>query len=118
MTRILTTHVGSLPRSDQLTKLMYAHQEASADEAQLAAAVRQAVRDVVARQRELGIDVISDGEMGKAGFVNYVADRLAGFGGEAVPWSIRDLAEAPELLAQQYGGEAGAHIMPANCEGR
>ena len=55
--------------------------------------------------------------MGKPGFVNYVSDRLNGFGGQAAPWTIDDLADAPELFISQYGGEAGAHIMPANCEG-
>jgi len=117
VTRIRTTHVGSLPRPEELTKLMYAHQEGKAVDGELEEAVARAVRDVVAMQRRVGIDVVSDGEMGKAGFVNYVNERLTGFGGSAPPWSIADLAEAPELIVEQYGGEAGAHIMPQNCQG-
>lgn len=116
MSRIRTTHVGSLPRPERLTKLMYAHQEGAARNDDLDAAVADAVHDAVAMQRRAGIDVVSDGEMGKAGFVNYVNERLTGFGGQAAPWTIADLADTPELLVAQYGGDAGAHIMPANCE--
>ncbi len=114
---VRTTHVGSLPRPETLTRLMYLHQEGGGDVAGLEAAVTDAVHDVVAMQHGGGIDIVSDGEMGKPGFVNYVRERLAGFGGQAPPWSIDDLAAAPELAIAQYGGEAGAHIMPANCEG-
>jgi 5-methyltetrahydropteroyltriglutamate--homocysteine methyltransferase len=117
MSRILTTHVGSLPRPEALTRLMYAHQEGAPPSGDLQTAVTGAVRDVVAMQLRAGIDIVSDGEMSKPGFVNYVTERLTGFGGQAAPWSIADLAEAPELIAEQYGGDAGAHIMPANCEG-
>jgi 5-methyltetrahydropteroyltriglutamate--homocysteine methyltransferase len=117
MTRVPTTHVGSLPRPEHLTKLMYAHQEGAQSDGELDAAVADAVKDVVAMQLRAGVDIVSDGEMGKAGFVNYVNERLTGFGGQAAPWSIADLADAPELIVEQYGGEAGAHIMPANCQG-
>ncbi len=117
MTDILTTHVGSLPRPDDLTQLMYVHQEGAGSNDELDAAVADAVREAVAMQLRAGVDVVSDGEMGKAGFVNYVNERLTGFGGQAAPWVISDLTDAPELLMQQYGGEAGAHIMPANCQG-
>jgi 5-methyltetrahydropteroyltriglutamate--homocysteine methyltransferase len=117
VTHIRTTHVGSLPRPEALTKLMYAHQEGAQSDGALEDAVAEAVRDVVAAQLRTGIDVVSDGEMGKAGFVNYVNERLTGFGGEAAPWSIIDLADAPELAVEQYGGDAGAHILPANCVG-
>jgi 5-methyltetrahydropteroyltriglutamate--homocysteine methyltransferase len=112
---IRTTHVGSLPRPEALTKLMYAHQEGQ--DVDLGGAVADAVREVVEMQVRAGVDVVSDGEMGKPGFVNYVSERLSGFGGQAAPWTIDDLADAPELIISQYGGEAGAHIMPANCEG-
>src|SRR5689334_18380043 len=114
---VRTTHVGSLPRPDALTRLMYLHQEGTGDAGELEAAITDAVHDVVAMQHGAGIDVVSDGEMGKPGFVNYVGERLEGFGGQAGAWSIDDLEAAPELAIAQYGGEAGAHIMPANCEG-
>lgn len=117
MTTVRTTHVGSLPRPETLTRLMYAHQEGKDDPAELETAITDAVHEVVATQHGAGIDIVSDGEMGKPGFVNYVRERLSGFGGQAPPWSIDDLEAAPELALEQYGGEAGAHIMPANCEG-
>jgi 5-methyltetrahydropteroyltriglutamate--homocysteine methyltransferase len=117
MTTVRTTHVGSLPRPESLVRLMYAHQEGDGDPAELEAAVTDAVHDVVAMQHGAGIDIVSDGEMGKPGFVNYVRERLSGFGGQAPPWSIDDLQAAPELAVAQYAGEAGAHIMPPNCEG-
>ena len=117
MSRILTTPVGSLPRPQRLMHLMYAHQEGGQSSADLDAAVADAVREAVSMQLRAGVDIVSDGEIGEAGFVNYANERLTGFGGEAAPWSIADLVEAPELIVEQYGGDAGAHIMPANCEG-
>jgi 5-methyltetrahydropteroyltriglutamate--homocysteine methyltransferase len=117
MSHVRTTHVGSLPRTAELTRLMYRHQEGVSSGTDLDDAITAAVREVVAMQTRAGIDVVSDGEMGKPGFVNYVTERLTGFGGQAEPWTIEDLDAAPELLVSQYGGEAGAHIMPANCQG-
>lgn len=117
MDRIQTTHVGSLPRSEKLTRLMYRHQEGHHSDTDLTNAVTEAVHEVVAMQTRAGIDIVSDGEMGKPGFVNYIGERLTGFGGQADPWTIDDLEMAPELLASQYGGEAGAHIKPPYCQG-
>ena len=82
--RILTTHVGSLPRPPDLLDTV---QQGGADEARL----RDAVKDIVRKQIELGIDVIDDGEFGKPSFVSYVNDRLGGFEFEQkpreAPWS-------------------------------
>lgn len=74
--RILTTHVGSLPRPDALSAMM-----ADGDTATPAfeAAVREAVAAVVRRQIEVGIDIVDDGEQSKPGFVAYVLDRVSGF---------------------------------------
>jgi len=78
--RIYTTHVGSLARPPALLDLMKAAaQGQDVDPAQLAEAERQAVTDVVARQRAAGLDVITDGEQTKPGFYAYVRDRLSGF---------------------------------------
>lgn len=77
--RTLTTHVGSLPRPPQLFEMMKAKTEGRAiDPDTHAAAVRSAVGEVVRKQAEIGVDVISDGEMGKVGFIPYVNDRLTG----------------------------------------
>lgn len=77
--RILTTHVGSLPRPEALAALLRArHQGQPIDDASFAAATRQAVRDCVAQQVACGIDIVSDGEMGKISYAYYVQDRLNG----------------------------------------
>lgn len=78
--RILTTHVGSLPRPPRLFEMMKAKMEGKPiDAAAHAIEVRNAVNDIVRKQAQIGLDVISDGEMGKVGFIPYVNDRLAGF---------------------------------------
>lgn len=78
--RILTTHVGSLPRPESIRTLLRARLSGeTVDEAQLSARVSEAVAEVVRRQAEVGIDVISDGEMGKTSFLAYADERLAGF---------------------------------------
>ena len=66
MDRILTTHVGSLPRSQAVTDVLFARERAEVSDAEAAAAViSKAVEDVVRRQVSVGIDVVSDGEMSK-----------------------------------------------------
>jgi 5-methyltetrahydropteroyltriglutamate--homocysteine methyltransferase len=78
--RMLTTHVGSLPRPAKLVEAARAKMEnRPVDEAGFASLVAQAVGDVVRRQAEIGIDIVADGEMGKAGFIPYVNERLQGF---------------------------------------
>jgi 5-methyltetrahydropteroyltriglutamate--homocysteine methyltransferase len=78
--RILTTHVGSLVRPESIRSLLRARAAGDAvDEAELAARVEEAVRDVVRRQAEIGIDVVSDGEMSKTSFLAYTDERLTGF---------------------------------------
>jgi 5-methyltetrahydropteroyltriglutamate--homocysteine methyltransferase len=74
--RIVTTHTGSLPRPDSLTALMVTRR--AEDAAEIAREVRQAVNDVVARQLDLGVDVVSDGEQSKKSFQLYAVERLAG----------------------------------------
>jgi 5-methyltetrahydropteroyltriglutamate--homocysteine methyltransferase len=77
--RIVTTHVGSLPRSNDLSKLLFArmtHQPYDAE--RLFRENRKAVREIVSKQIELGIDIVSDGEQSKTSFQYYVTDRLSG----------------------------------------
>src|SRR6266536_4704065 len=81
--RILTTHTGSLPRPPDLLEQLRARETGEPVDAQaFAQRVRSAVAEVVRQQVEAGIDVVSDGEMGKPSFATYVTHRLAGFGGE------------------------------------
>ncbi len=97
--RILTTHVGSLPRPRAVAELLVRRDQGQPyDRAELDRAVRQAVADVVARQVATGIDVVSDGETSKIGYATYIKDRLTGFGGENfTPKPNRDVAEYPEF---------------------
>ena len=97
--RILTTHVGSLPRPKAVADLLVKKdQDQPYDHAELDRGVRQAVADIVARQVATGIDVVSDGETSKIGYATYIKDRLTGFGGENfVPKAQRDLADYPEF---------------------
>src|SRR5436190_9594745 len=76
---ILTTHVGSLPRPDDLRALILQKQQGQpVDETAFAARVKTAVTETVRRQAEAGIDIAADGEMGRIGFIPYVNERLAG----------------------------------------
>jgi 5-methyltetrahydropteroyltriglutamate--homocysteine methyltransferase len=98
--RILTTHVGSLPRPPALADMLVRQERGEAvDAAALRDAARAAVADVVARQIEAGIDIINDGEQPRVGFQTYVPTRMSGFGGESRRPPPRDLAEFPEVLA-------------------
>jgi len=92
--RILTTHVGSLPRPDGLLALLRARANAeSVDPASLHSAIRAAVMDTVARQVAIGIDIISDGEMSKPSYATYVGERLTGFAGEFHGHAAQDLLD-------------------------
>src|SRR5436190_1714722 len=78
--RILTTHVGSLPRGPAVLELLYKKENGEPyDAAAFDAAVAAAVDDVVAKQVAVGIDIVSDGETSKVGYATYIKDRLSGF---------------------------------------
>jgi 5-methyltetrahydropteroyltriglutamate--homocysteine methyltransferase len=82
--RILTTHVGSLPRSAELSDLLIRDEAGEAiDKALLARKGEEAVRHVVAKQAAAGVDVMNDGEQPRVGFQTYVVQRMKGFGGES-----------------------------------
>jgi 5-methyltetrahydropteroyltriglutamate--homocysteine methyltransferase len=99
--RILTSHVGSLPRSEHVLKLLEAREDKLAyDAAEFDRATRQAVSDIVKRQVDTGIDVVSDGETSKISYATYVHDRLAGFSEEGIPGPPKphlDVAAFPEF---------------------
>jgi 5-methyltetrahydropteroyltriglutamate--homocysteine methyltransferase len=98
--RILTTHTGSLPRPKPLAEmLVHKDQGGTYDIEALAAAVRGAVRDVVRRQVETGIDIVDDGEMSKPGYSTYIADRLTGFDGHAPRKPPLDTVGYPDFNA-------------------
>lgn len=100
--RILTTHVGSLPRNATLTDLLIREESGEAiDRAELARQAEAAVRHVVRRQSACGVDVVNDGEQPRVGFQTYVAQRMQGFGGESNRPLPRDYVDFPSLLAQR-----------------
>ena len=102
--RILTTHTGSLPRSPDLQELLREREEgAGFDRNLFDAGVRDAVGAVVAKQQNTGLDVVNDGEQGRAQYATYVKERLAGFEGERIVRShLRlDDADFPEFAAAQ-----------------
>ena len=117
--RILTTHVGSLPRPDDLVRAM-AGLEPHVVTLGIEERVRSVVADLVARQVETGIDVVSDGEASKSDFVGYVVDRLSGFGGTSNPMlppvSESQLARFPQWAARQATGAHRQMTKPA-CNG-
>ena len=97
--RILTTHVGSLPRSEALSELLIDREEGKpVDERQLADEMDRAVRQVIAKQAEAGIDVGNDGEQQRVGFQTYVPRRMSGFAGESKRRRGRDFEEFPALV--------------------
>jgi 5-methyltetrahydropteroyltriglutamate--homocysteine methyltransferase len=96
--RILTTHVGSLPRPDDMLGVLTAKMKSQpVDEQAFEARLPSAVADIVRQQAEHGLDVIDDGEVGKPGFILYAEERLSGFEQREVPDS--KLARASHYLA-------------------
>ena len=97
--RILTTHVGSLPRSKDVTDVVFAREQSEAiDEAHFARVVAHAVRDVVAKQVTAGVDLVSDGEQSKISYATYIKDRLTGFEGDSPRNPPADLEDFPNYL--------------------
>ncbi len=98
--RILTTHVGSLPRNEKLSDLLL-RQEAGEtfDPAEMASEMDKAVGHVVARQAAAGIDIGNDGEQQRVGFQTYVPQRMAGFAGVSKRRRGKEFEEFPELVA-------------------
>jgi len=119
--RILTTHVGSLPRPDDLFELMLARMDGKpVDEKTYAERVRKAVKDTVHEQVAAGIDVVNDGEMGKPSFITYAASRLEGLekreGNRPSPFAnTRETRDFPEYyqsaLAEQVTARRRRALM-------
>jgi 5-methyltetrahydropteroyltriglutamate--homocysteine methyltransferase len=122
---IQTTHVGSLPRPhDLLDALKRRHRGESVDDNGYQALLARSVTDVVRRQVECGIDVVTDGEFSKPGFFTYIQQRLEGF--EPRPDSRRrafrlEVEAFPEYYAEYFGramlGAAAVPIVPVVCTG-
>src|ERR671934_1984732 len=107
--RILTTHVGSLPRPADLLDIVQAKEEGKPVDAKAhAARLRAAVAEIVRKQTDLGIDIIDDGEFGKPSFVSYVNERLGGFELDSkaprqIPWAgSREAKSFPEFYGEGH----------------
>jgi len=116
--RFLTTHTGSLPRPDDLIQIMHAKEgDVPVDRTALAARVRAAVAEVVKKQTEAGIDLVSDGEMSKPSYATYIKDRLAGFGGTGNTFVYQDLAQFPRLEKRVFGDPGRSRRRTPACNG-
>jgi 5-methyltetrahydropteroyltriglutamate--homocysteine methyltransferase len=99
--RILTTHVGSLPRNEVLTDLLIRREAGEAiPAATMVAEMDRAVRDIVEAQVAAGIDIGNDGEQQRVGFQTYIPARMSGFAGASKRKVGKDFREVPELIDQ------------------
>jgi 5-methyltetrahydropteroyltriglutamate--homocysteine methyltransferase len=115
--RILATHAGSLPRPDDLAEMIWAGIDGqSVDEDALARRIDSAVVEIVAKQRAVGVDIVSDGELSKSGFSTYVNDRFSGFEGRS-EFQADDVADFPNLAMRLFATPAMAHLVFSNCVG-
>lgn len=118
MPHIATTHVGSMPRGENLTPLLIARDRGEAyDAAEFDAKVSAAVKEAVRHQVECGVDIVSDGEIGKIGYSTYMIERLSGFGGHVDRKSALDLAEHPALVKKLSAMMGSQDFVRASCVG-
>ena len=114
--RFLTTHTGSLPRPDDLIRMMYAKEEGvPVDPQSLAARVRAAVAEIVRKQADAGVDLINDGELSKPSYATYIKDRLNGFGGTGNTFVYQDLADFPRLEKRVFGDPGRSRRKTPAC---
>ena len=107
--RILTTHVGSLPRSDALLKMLLTMEGGGTVEREaFRAQVAGDMVDILRHQADSGIDIAGDGELPRIGFSFYVKDRMSGFGGESQRGTVTDFAKFPGYAALKMAALRGA----------
>ena len=118
MGRIQTTHVGSLPRSKQITDLVFAREAGvPIEEAGFNLIVGAAVTDIVAQQKAAGVDLPSDGEMSKISYATYIKDRLTGFAGDSARKPPKDLELVPGFLQRQSKSGGTPSYKRPKCVG-
>ena len=114
--RILVTLVGSLPRSQAVTEVLFARDRGeSLDESAASTTISDAVKDAVARQAASGVDVVSDGEMSKISYATYIKNRLTGFAGDTPREPGQDLVEFPRILHRLAAIGATAKYTRPRC---
>ena len=116
--RILTTHVGSLPRPDDVAALLLKKErEEPYDAAELDVLVRQGVADIVARQHATGVDIVSDGEMSKIAYSTYAKDRLTGIEGDSARRPNLDVAPYSDFRAKMLRMTGDQPMRRPECVG-
>jgi 5-methyltetrahydropteroyltriglutamate--homocysteine methyltransferase len=116
MTMIETTHVGSLPRGEELVPLLLARDHGEPyDVAAFDALVQKAVDKAVEDQIAAGVSVVSDGEIGKVGYSTYITERLSGFGGDVPRKPALDLAPLVEFRQKQTAIMGAQEFVRAAC---
>ena len=117
--RILTTHTGSLPRPDDLIRMMFAKEEGiPVDKEALGECIASTVSEIVCKQIDLGIDIVNDGEVSKPSYATYIKDRLNGFGGESQRLTYQDLVEFPSMARRVFDDPGRARRQAPGCNGQ
>ncbi|MFT7370107.1 MAG: 5-methyltetrahydropteroyltriglutamate--homocysteine methyltransferase [Octadecabacter sp.] len=99
MSKILTSHVGSLPRTQEVVDFIFARENNTPfEQADFDACMNRAVSETVAKQVAAGIDIVSDGETSKISYATYVKDRYTGFDGDSPRNAPADLKQFPTFL--------------------
>lgn len=116
--RILTTHVGSLPRTQAVVDVVFGR-EGGEDSDPVAgdAVIAAAIEEIVRRQKAVGIDIVSDGELSKISYATYIKDRLTGFGGESHREPAQDLLDFPGVLRRRHESGTRSEASPPRCVG-
>ncbi|MBO9409341.1 cobalamin-independent methionine synthase II family protein [Shimia sp. R9_1] len=118
MSKILTTHVGSLPRTQEVVDFIFAREnETPYDPAAFDAAMTAAVDATVRKQVEAGVDIVSDGETSKISYATYVKDRYTGFSGDSERNAPADLKMFPSFLKRLADGGGTPQYARPKCTG-
>ena len=116
--RILTTHVGSLPRPKDVLAVLFAQDKGEEVNPQhFDTTMRTAVTQAVRQQRDVGLDVVNDGEMSKISYATYIKDRLTGFAGDTPREPGQDLIEFPRILQRLAALGSTAQYTRPRCVG-
>jgi 5-methyltetrahydropteroyltriglutamate--homocysteine methyltransferase len=116
--RILTTHVGSLPRPQEVVDFLFAQDRGeNYDPAKFDQTIRAGVLEALRKQVESGVDVVSDGEMGKISYATYIRHRLTGFEGDSARPTPKDLEDFPDYRDQLVKAGASATYHRPVCKG-
>jgi len=119
MTFIHTTHVGSLPRSPALAEMLLKHDHGeNVDAAAFDALVSNEIAEAVRLQKNAGVTIVSDGELGKVGYSTYITKRLSGFGGHIDRVPAKDLADLPDLRKKLAAIMGSQNFVRAACIGK